>query len=98
MDVALCVAAIRAGNARAVGHEVFADVVGAGDESCAHLVGEEESVVAGWIAHADVAEGVKDGEVVEDVVGGDEGGEGGGYVDHVWFSVWGVILGRLTVC
>jgi len=46
------------------------------------LQSDEESIVGIWVADADVAEGVEDGVVGEDVVGGYEGGEEGCCVLH----------------
>ena len=45
---------------------------------------DEEGGVCVRVADADVAEGVEDGVVGEDVVGGYECGEEGGYVLHCW--------------
>ena len=46
------------------------------------LQSDEESIVGIWVADADVAEGVEDGVVGEEVVGGYEGGEEGCCVLH----------------
>ena len=55
------------------------------EEKLTNLQSNEESSVGIWVADANVAEGVEDGVVGEDVVCGYEGGEEGCCVLHLVF-------------
>lgn len=78
MDVALRIASYRAIHWRPVRDEIFADIGQTSDGGRTLLQRDEEGRVVVRISQADVAHGVEDIVVVEDVVCGYEGGDVGG--------------------
>ena len=75
MDVAFCVAADCAVDGCAIRNEVFGYVGGAGHCCWTDLQRDEERCIGVWITNADMAKGIEDVVVGEDVVRCYERGE-----------------------